>query len=127
MTEFCSHEAIMDAVKKVKQQHTTRNFEIERRAEPRHPYPKLVELIPYDNDFETPQEPFFVAGKHLGTRGFDFFHGDPITFKNALLSFPISDDESIQFAMRIDWCRFLGPGWYESGGRFIKVIKPRVE
>ena len=35
---------------------------------------------------------------------------------------PIDTEEPMTFVLRIKWCQPIGPGWYLSGGKFLKVI-----
>ena len=123
---ICNQDEIVRTVKAVTDHHQAGQFATERRSLARLPYPKLVELLPFETDLEKHLAPIHVVGKHLSERGFDFLHTEAITMKHGLVRFPWKDGEEVQFVIKVDWCRFLETGWYESGGRFTKVIK-RVE
>jgi hypothetical protein len=97
--------------------------ELGKRHEPRVPYPRLVQLTPLDNNQLQPiEKPFHVVGKQLATQGFDFYHHEPIPYRYAVLTLDTGTERWIHFLMRINWCRFIKAGWYDSGGKFIKQI-----
>ena len=31
-------------------------------------------------------------------------------------------EKSVEFLIKINWCRFLKSGWYDSGGKFVKLV-----
>jgi hypothetical protein len=97
----------------------------ERRRGDRTPFPNLIELTPIsDQDFAVVGEPISVVGKHLACRGLDFFHTEILAFKRAIVSFDSSLGLSEHFVLNLSWCRFLRPGWYDSGGRFTHIVTP---
>ena len=94
-----------------------------RRAHDRIPFAKLIQMVPLNNsDLQPASEPIYVVGKQLATLGLDFFHQEPIEQRFAIVSLETGAEDSIQFLMKITWCRFLKPGWYDSGGKFIKIV-----
>jgi hypothetical protein len=98
--------------------------EFERRARPRIPFPRLIGLTPLQNDNLQPAaEMIHVVGKNLAPLGLDFFHHDPIPQRYALVNLEQDRELSLRFLLKITWCRFLKPGWYDSGGRFTKVVE----
>lgn len=66
--------------------------------------------------------PFYVVGKDLASLGLDFYHHEPITHRYGLVSLESGPDHCTHLVLKLSWCRFLHPGWYDSGGRFIKVF-----
>ncbi len=96
----------------------------ERRRDKRTAFPSLLTLTPIgDTSMAVSGEPVTVAGKYLAGRGLDFHHTFPLPFKRAIVSF---DDElalDSHFVLNIAWCRFLRPGWYDSGGRFTHIVR----
>ena len=96
----------------------------DRRHDKRFPFPQLLTLTPIDDSvIEVSGDSVTVAGKHLAGRGIDFFHSFPLTFKRAIVSFDGDCfDLDAHFVLNISWCRFLRPGWYDSGGRFTHIL-----
>ena len=98
----------------------------DRRHDKRTAYPHLLTLTPLDDDvLQVVGEPVTVVGKHIAQRGLDFFHVVPLSFKRAIVSFEESLHLDNHFVLKIGWCRFLRPGWYDSGGRFTHIITPK--
>lgn len=98
--------------------------ELERRSLQRVPYPRLIRLTPLnDQDWQPVDSPIFVVGKHLSLLGLDFFHHEPIPQRFVVASLEAGDESWIHFVLKIDWCRFLKPHWYDGGGRFVKVVR----
>lgn len=103
----------------------------DRRRDSRVPFSHLLTLTPVDitaMGLKISGEPVTVAGKHLAGRGIDFYHSSPLEFKRAIVS--IEQEElglDAHFVLNIEWCRFLRPGWYDSGGRFTHVVAPEIE
>jgi len=63
-----------------------------------------------------------VVGKHLSRSGLGFFHKEPIPDRRMIASFESRPKQWTAFLIDITWCRFNGYGWYDSGGRFLKVL-----
>jgi hypothetical protein len=96
---------------------------VERRQEQRFPYPKLFLLKPVEADGITAAGPSLTAaGKHLSESGISFFHPDPLPYRWVIASLQKSDGAWLGFLVDLDWCRFTRQGWYESGGRFLRVV-----
>jgi len=96
----------------------------ERRSGVRTPFPELIELTPIeDGAIRVKGEPVTVVGKQLASRGLDFFHTEVLTFKRAIVSFDAMLGLDEHFVINLSWCRFLRPGWYDSGGRFTHVVE----
>ena len=94
----------------------------ERRAQQRLPLAQLIHMVPLGNDLKPASKPVYVVGKNLALLGLDFFHPAPIVQRFAIVSFQSGTASWIQFLMKITWCRFLRSGWYDSGGKFIKLV-----
>ena len=96
----------------------------ERRRHKRHALPRLVTLTPIDDqEMKQVDEPVVVVGKSLALRGFDFYHNEPLPYRRAVISFD-EMPEAVHLVLLISWCRFLRPGWYDSGGRFTHIVRP---
>jgi hypothetical protein len=100
----------------------------ERRSESRIPFPRLIRLKPLSNDdLSATHEDVYVVGKHLAPLGIDFYHHAPIPQRYAVVSLERANEVWVHFILKITWCRFLRPGWYDSGGLFIKVVDCSAE
>ncbi|MBI85245.1 MAG: hypothetical protein CMJ81_18785 [Planctomycetaceae bacterium] len=93
-----------------------------RRRSERHPFPYLIKLCPVGEDGTEPAgESVVVVGKQLSSTGFDFYHQDPIAFCKAIASLPSRNGHWLSFLVELTWCRFTELGWYDNGGRFLRV------
>ncbi len=96
----------------------------ERHSEARYPYPRLVHLTPVEADgLNATGESFVVAGKDLGDGGLSFYHAEPIHDRRAIVSLELSPGKWIGLLIDLSWCRFTRLGWYESGGRFLRIVQ----
>jgi len=121
---------------------------VERRREQRFPYPHIVymtectedgtpvavvakpainDLLPIaaeapNNVGCAPGRIIAVVGKHLSRSGFGFFHKEPIPNRLMIASFEGRPKQWTAFLIDLTWCRFNGNGWYDSGGRFLKIV-----
>ncbi len=97
----------------------------ERRTNIRHPFPFLVRAIPADRlGNRLPEPALTVIGKHVSFEGFGFFHTTPLAHRHVVVEFTIDpEDPPIRLLLDLIWCRFLREGWYDSGGRFVKVLR----
>jgi len=98
---------------------------VERRHEDRVAVPLLFRLTPLSRGGELIHEDaVIVVGKDISRRGLSFFHEQPLTYRRAIVA--LEHPEFGLFASEIDvnWCRFTRPGWYESGGRLVRPVKP---
>jgi hypothetical protein len=95
----------------------------ERRRDRRYPYPYLVRMTPVAIDGYTPAGPaIIVVGRTLSEGGFGFFHSRPLADRRMIASFHAGSDRWLGLLMDLRWCRFIGEGWYESGGRFLSPV-----
>ena len=102
--------------------------EQDRRQDDRVAIPVLFRLRPLDIHREPLEEAeSIVVGKNISRRGVSFYHEHPITHRRALIE--LVDPSAATFVAEIDitWCRFTKPGWYESGGRLMRVAAPATE
>ena len=100
----------------------------ERRRDERVAIPVLFRLTPINVDRQALEhETSIVVGKNISRRGLCFYHEWPIPHRRALIS--VAQTGLGDFAAEIDisWCRFTRPGWYESGGRLIRLAIPETE
>jgi hypothetical protein len=100
---------------------------VERRHDDRVAVPLLFRLIPLDRRGKPiHDDAITVVGKDISKRGLSFFHGQPLTYRRAIVS--LEHPEFGRFAAELDinWCRFTRPGWYESGGRLVRSLTPQV-
>lgn len=94
-----------------------------RRFGPRYPYPQLVHLTPLELDGQTEcRESIVVVGRQLSEQGIDFFHPKPLPYRRAIVTLEAPGGRWLRLLLDLTWCRFTRHGWYESGGRFIKVL-----
>ena len=95
---------------------------LERRSDRRYPYPYLVYLTPVCKDRLTPKgRSVVVVGKHLSEYGLGFYHPQPLAFRHVIATLETAAGARIGFLMDLTWCRFTREGWYESGGRFLRL------
>ena len=117
-----SDSVIEEMARRVVQQSQPVGQTFGHRSQQRIPFPKLVALSPLQDDGQTlATETIHVVGRNLATLGFDFYHQEPIPFRFAMVSLPINAQHFVHFQLKITWCRFLKPRWYDSGGRFVRA------
>ncbi|MCA9246178.1 MAG: hypothetical protein KDA42_03655 [Planctomycetales bacterium] len=105
-----------------------RQSRIERRNDNRFPFPALVELTPVDGKSLAPVgETLVVVGKDLSEHGFGFFHATPLPFRHAIVAIDTEQNEPLRILIDLSWCRFTRRGWYENGGRFLRVISLQTQ
>jgi hypothetical protein len=115
---------IIDGVRSVLASHFAGVLALERRRDRRFPYPHLINLTPLADDGHTlAGSPFVVVGKQLSESGLGFFHATALPHRRMLVSLEAGDGRSISLAIDLTWCRFTRFGWYESGGRFLRVVR----
>jgi hypothetical protein len=97
---------------------------IERRRDLRIALPALFRLIPLDATHETiDYEAITVVGRNISRHGLSFYHEQPLPYRRAVICLEHPRLESFAAEIDITWCRFTKPGWYESGGRLIRLVK----
>ena len=96
---------------------------VERRCDRRYPYPHLIQLTPVGDDGTTPNgDSIVVVGRHVSERGLDFYHREPLPGRRMIAAVECGPDRWVRLLVDVSWCRFKRQGWYESGGRFLKVV-----
>ena len=118
-----SSSTLQDAVRRVfaATHHAQRGQE--RRRQHRTPYPYLIKLAPVAADGHTPAgDGIVVVGKHLSQGGIDFYQRDPHPYRWAIAWLETSQKTSQAILLELLWCRFNKKGWYENGGRFVRVL-----
>jgi hypothetical protein len=99
----------------------------ERRQQDRFPYPHLVQLTPVEDERLTEAAPpVMAAGKHLSERGMGFYHPNPLPYRRVVATLERAPGKFIHLLLQLSWCRFIRHGWYESGGKFLRVL-PQFE
>jgi hypothetical protein len=115
---------ITDGVRSVLASHFAGVLALERRRDRRFPYPHLIYLTPLADDGQTlAGNPLVAVGKQLSETGLGFFHDSPLPHRRMVVSLEAGDGRSISLAIDLTWCRFTRFGWYESGGRFLRVVR----
>ena len=100
----------------------------ERRNLPRIPYPHPVRLTPMSQDSAPlTSETLVVIGRNLSLMGFDFYHVEPLPYRRVIASFELPTGHWLGFLLDLSWCRFGKHGFYDGGGRFLKVVPSPLE
>lgn len=100
----------------------------ERRHDERLTIPVLFRLTPLDANHEPiPSQSSIVVGKNISRRGMGFFHERPMPHRRAIIELAQPGLGSFAAEIDVNWCRFTRPGWYESGGRLIRVATQKLE
>ena len=98
---------------------------LERRSEPRFPYPYPFHLTPLSGTNEILiEQTLSVIGRHLSEHGLDFYHRDPFPFRRAIATLPAMANEWIGLVIELKSTRLSGHGWYAYGGRIIGLVEP---
>jgi len=98
-------------------------YENERRQSPRFPFPYLVQVQPMTGDGESRQGPaLVVVGKHLSETGLGFYHPRPLPSRIACVTLE-NAGQRVSLLLELLWTQFTQHGWYESGGRFLRVVE----
>ncbi len=96
--------------------------EHDRRASRRTPIPFLFELSAAPGEVpEELEQTLVVVGKDISERGIGFYHERPIPYRRGILTVDLPCDGPVQLEVDLLWCRFTSLGWYESGGRLLRV------
>lgn len=94
-----------------------------RRYGPRYPYPQLVRLAPLDRaGNEIAAASIVVVGRQLSEQGIDFYHPAPLPYRRVIVTLETCDGRWLRLLLDLTWCRFTRHGWYESGGRFLRIL-----
>jgi hypothetical protein len=94
----------------------------ERRRERRFPFPYPVRLTPLGDDEETlDDQSVMVIGKTITELGMDFYHLQPLPQRYVVMWLPCGHHKTVGTVLELHWCRFSGYGWYENGGKFLRL------
>jgi hypothetical protein len=95
----------------------------ERRRTQRFAYPQLLEVIPADPESLQPvDEPLVVVGKQISENGLGFYHSTPLPYRYVIVTLERGFRGPVRLLLDLSWCRFTRHGWYESGGRFLRLL-----
>lgn len=93
----------------------------EQRGADRYPCSRLVELTPFNpSTNEVSGETITIPSRNLSLNGLGFYHTEPLAARYGLVQLNPDSDQPL-LMMKLIWCRFLKPGWYDNGGRFMRV------
>jgi hypothetical protein len=96
----------------------------QRRQAQRIAFPQLIRLQAVDPETLVPHdESTVVVGKFLSEQGLGFFHQEPMPHRFVVASIDVPGEPPARFLLDVSWCRFTRHGWYESGGRFLRVVE----
>ncbi|MDZ4820786.1 MAG: hypothetical protein SGJ20_17615 [Planctomycetota bacterium] len=98
----------------------------DRRRDVRYPYPHLIYITAVGDDDCPMEESLVVTGKHLSEGGLSFYHPEPISYRRVIASLDTGNGKFLGILLDLCWCRFTRQGWYESGGRFIRIVQSPV-
>ena len=100
----------------------------ERRSRKRVPYPQPFFITPLNRHGESlVPETISVIGHRLSPAGIDFYHREAIPYRHVIASFPVQDEHWVAFVLHLNWCRFNRFGWYDNGGRFLRMVPSPME
>lgn len=104
------------------------NVTRERRLDDRMAIPVLFRLTPLDaNRHPIESQAAIVVGKNMSRRGMSFFHERPTPYRRAIIEIAQPGFGSFAAEIDLNWCRFTRPGWYESGGRLIRLALQKTD
>lgn len=119
-----SLDAVGGEVRRVLLSVASPSIGVQRRRAQRAPFPHLVRLEAVDPATLVPvDEPLVVVGKHLSEQGLGFFHPVPLAHRFVIATLDVNDGRPARLLVDVSWCRFTRLGWYESGGRFLRVVE----
>lgn len=94
----------------------------ERREEPRYAFPYLVQLQPVLEDGVSRQgSPLVVVGKQISETGLGFYHPRPLPSRYGIVALDVVG-LSVSVLVELLWTQFTHHGWYESGGKFVRLL-----
>jgi hypothetical protein len=99
-----------------------------RRRSQRFAFPNLLKIVPVNPGTLMPKgRPIVVVGKHISEQGLGFFHQTPIPDRYVLVTVDRWQAPPLRLLMDLSWCRFTRHGWYESGGRFLRLVSNEID
>jgi len=98
---------------------------LERRSEPRYPYPYPFHLTPVsDSGVILVEATQSVIGRHLSEHGLDFYYREPFPYRRAIATLPAMANQWIGLVIELTRTRLSGHGWYDYGGRIVGLVEP---
>lgn len=94
----------------------------DRRRDVRVAIPWLLSVAPLNA--EPSGEVLTAVGKDLSRHGIGFFHSQPLPHRRVVLTFEDARLERLSVEVELNRCRFSNLGWYESGGRLLRLAEP---
>lgn len=73
---------------------------------------------------DSPSEPIAVTLRDISRHGVGISHAAPLPYRMVQIRFACEGVGVPTLIVRLQWCRFLAPGEYESGGRIQRVLLP---
>lgn len=96
---------------------------LDRRNRRRFPYPHLIRITPVGHNDRPAHTTLVASGRDISLFGVGFYLPAPLPHQRAILSFHRSLHAELSILTELDWCRFTRFGWYENGGRFLRVVQ----
>lgn len=97
----------------------------DRRDVERLAIPLLLQIRPVDGcEADQFQTPATAVGKDLSRSGLGMFHREPIPHRHVIVTFEDPRLERLSIEVELNRCRFSNFGWYESGGRLLRIVEP---
>ncbi|MEM8865067.1 MAG: hypothetical protein AAGF31_05920 [Planctomycetota bacterium] len=97
----------------------------ERRQASRIAIPLLLQLTPLTEEgCPLAGETSTAVGKDLSRSGVSFYHREPLPHRHVQISFEDPRLERLCVEVELNRCRFSNLGWYESGGRLLRIATP---
>jgi hypothetical protein len=66
--------------------------------------------------------PIQIALTDISRHGIGFSHAEPLPYRLVQITFEPEDKSAPTLVVRLQWCRFRKPGFYESGGQIQRVV-----
>jgi hypothetical protein len=98
---------------------------LERRSEPRFPYPYPFHLTPLsDTGVILVNATLSVIGRHLSEHGLDFYHREPFPYRRAIATLPAMANQWLGMVIELTRTRLSSLGWYDYGARIVGLVEP---
>ncbi len=116
-------QQIRQRVQRVLRQHRYQRVGRDRRHDHREPFPYPIHVTPLSQEgCPLSDATIVVLGKHLSERGLDFYCEAPLPYRRVIVSWESGDGGWLALLLDLRWCRSTKYGWYENGGRFLRVV-----
>lgn len=102
----------------------------ERRDDRRAAFTYQMRLTPLDRG-QAGREVISIVGRDLSVVGIGFEHAEPLPYRKVRLLAADPRLErlglgQLEIDVTLQWCRFVEPGRYESGGRILRSTLPGI-